>query len=608
MAEFLQEDKVKSEMTFREMLVKMWPYMRRHKGIIVSVLVLVVAYTLVGRLMPILFGYAIDEGIEKKNLNLVYWIAGGYFALDTIRSLLGFGKTTLSAKFGNRVLFEIRERVVDHVQRLPAVYFDKNPVGRTVTRVTNDVVSLGELFNQGFTVIFVNIIELVSIIVALCFISVRMTLAAVIVAPILVFLAMVISRRIRALFRESKKKLAAINAYSAESLNGIKVIQLYNREGHRRDNFQKLSQEYRTLQLGTVRLFAMLWPIFHFFNIFTVCTALLLGGIYYREMGLTIGQLSAFVLLIQSFFPPIRTILERYNQFQNSLASADRIFALLAEREENLDGQPLPEKRLTGKIEIKNLSFRYSENADWALKNVSLTVEPGESVALVGRTGSGKSTTIGLLQKLYLFEEGDILVDGISLHQIAPRSLRSRIGVVQQDNFIFRGTLRSNITMAREDISEERIMMAARMANCTRLIEGLPGGLDAKVEERGANLSVGEKQLLAFARVLAHDPDILVLDEATANIDSQNEELIQKATLVATRGRTSVIIAHRLSTILHCDKIVVLEKGQIIEQGRHHELLALGGKYYQLYQSQFREENEGAAADTSVREYAPGAE
>ncbi|MCB0385122.1 MAG: ABC transporter ATP-binding protein, partial [Bdellovibrionales bacterium] len=350
---------------------------------------------------------------------------------------------------------------------------------------------------------------------------------------------------------------------------------------------------YKVLSLKTVKLFATLWPILEFFNAATITTALFVGGLYHKEFGLSIGALSAFLLLVQSFFHPLRVILERYTQFQNSLASADRIFSLMEEKTEALNGEPLPSARLTGHLKLVNLSHRYGAENPWALKDINLDIRAGESLALVGRTGSGKTTLISLLQRLYRQSEGLVLVDGQPLGKISPREWRRRVGVVLQDNFIFRGTIASNICLDNPDISRDRIEWAAREAGCERLLATHEGGLDAKVEERGNNLSVGERQLIAFARVLAFDPDILILDEATANIDSLSELLIQQATERVTKGRTSLIIAHRLSTILNCDRIAVLDKARLVEVGSHQELIQNEGKYFELYRSQFREDESG---------------
>lgn len=583
---FFTEDNVALELTFKKLFVKLWPFLWRHKAKVIISLSLVGLFVLVGRALPFLFGYAVDEGIGKGDRSIIVQVAIAYLAIECFRAVLAFAQSNYIQKFGNQVLFEIRERLIAHVQRLPVTYFEKNPSGRTVTRVTNDVYALGELFSQGFAAIFVNLIEMGSIFISLALVSWQMTGATVVILPPLLWICFVLSRKIRFQFGATKRKLSMINAFSAESIGGMKVLQLFDRTVEARAFFEVMSREYRNLQISTIKLFATLWPVIEGFNLFSLAVALFLGAYFHQYHGMSLGSLSAYILLLQGFFKPLKNILERYNQLQNSLASADRVFHLLDEEQENREGTDFARPRLDGRIEIKDLSFRYAEHAPYVLKNISLNIEPGMSVALVGRTGSGKTSTISLLQKLYEIEEGDVLIDGISLKEVAPQALRPRIGVVQQDGFVFSGTLLSNITLHDPKISRERAAWAAEQAQCHDILRK-HGGLEGRVQERGSNLSAGERQLLAFARVLAFDPDVLILDEATANIDSVSEKQIQKATEVVTRGRTSVIIAHRLSTILHCDMIVVMDKGEIVEAGRHAELLQKRGRYFELYSLQF---------------------
>ncbi|MBX3021684.1 MAG: ABC transporter ATP-binding protein [Bdellovibrionales bacterium] len=583
---FFTEDNVALELTFKKLFMKLWPYLWRHKAKVIVSLLLVGAYVTVGRALPFLFGYAIDDGIKEHNRHIIVTVAIAYGVLETTRAVLAFLQNRHIQQFGNQVLFEIRERLMNHVQNLPVTYFEKNPSGRTVTRVTNDIYALGELFSQGFAAIFINLIEMLSIFVSLFLISPSMTGTTLLILPVLLWVCALLSHKIRLQFGATKRKLAMINAFSAEAFSGIKVLQLFGRTGESRDFFNQLSHEYKTLQLSTVRLFATLWPLIEGFNVFTLAVALAVGAYFHQYHGLSVGHLSAYILLLQSFFKPLKNILERYNQLQNSLASADRVFHLLDEEEESREGRDFAKARLEGRIEFDKVSFRYAEHMPYVLKDIQLAIEPGMSVALVGRTGSGKTTTISLLQKFYDVLEGEIRIDGVPLSQLAPQALRPRVGVVQQDGFVFSGSLFSNISLFDPKISRETAMWAAEQAQCQDILRK-HGGLDGKVQERGSNLSAGERQLLAFARVLAFNPDILILDEATANIDSVSEKAIQKATEVATRGRTSVIIAHRLSTILHCDLIVVLDKGQIVEMGRHAELLQQRGRYYELYTLQF---------------------
>ncbi len=582
---FLVEDNVAHELTFRRLGLRLIPFLKAYPKRIALALVLVLCFTLVGRALPLLFGYSVDHGIKESNWNVIYWVAGLFAICELLRAAIAFAQSLTIQRLGNLILYDIRERLLRHVQRLSASFFDKTSSGKVMTRVTNDVHSLGELFSQGFTAIFIGIVEITSIVVALLIVSPWLTLVVALLLPPLIWACDRLSRVIRVKFGAAKRRLAMINAFTAESIMGMKVLQLFDQGGPSRENFDRLSREYKDLQLETVKLFATLWPVVEAFNVGTIALTLLVGAGFREQLSLSAGQLAAYVLLVQGFFRPLRGILEKYNQLQNSLASADRVFQIFDVPPEKMEGKILNE-RLKGAVEFKNVVFTYPGSAQPAAKNICLNIRAGESVALVGRTGSGKTTLISLVQRLYDPDSGIITVDGTPLAEFAAGSLRRRVGVVQQDNFMFRGTIADNICLMNPEISPDRVKLAAERAHCQRLLALHEGGLSAMVEERGANLSAGERQLIAFARVLAFDPDILILDEATANIDSVHERLIQEATQQAMSGRTSLIIAHRLSTVLHCDRIVLLSGGEIAEQGSHAELLAKRGKYYELYTSQ----------------------
>lgn len=579
----LPEDNVAPELTFRKLLKRLWPFMRQHPRALWTVGIMLVIFISSGRILPFLVGYAVDHGLKVKDFQPVIWAAIGYTFFEILRTGLAFQVSYRMQVLGNKILLDIRQKLTEHIQSLPLSYLDRTPSGRILTRMTNDVFALTELFSQGFASIFLNVLEIVSTLIALLVISPTLTVAAMLSTPVMLSLCMKLSASVRVEFGAAKRKLSYLNAYTAESLTGIRVLQLFDQTKHSSNHFDQHSEEYRFYQMKTVKLFATMWPIVEGFKVFTTMVTLAVGAYFVHQGSLSVGELSAFVLLVQSFFKPLRMILEKYNQLQNSLASADRIFGLLEEPAESPFGSAWHE-RTKGEIEFNKVVFRYGENLPPALNDVSFKIQPGQSVALVGRTGSGKTTIISLLQKFYNIQSGVISIDGLNLNNLALHEIRKRVGVIQQDPFLFRGTLEENITLRNPEMTKEHVMRALERAHLSDIITHWPDGLNTFIEERGQNLSAGERQLIAFARILAFDPDILILDEATANVDSISELKIQKAIMELKKNRTCLIIAHRLSTIRHCDRIFVLSHGKLLEEGSHDELLAKKGHYFTLHQ------------------------
>lgn len=579
---FMHDDLVKAKITYPELFRRLWPYARKEKGLFFGAILAVAGGAIVARLIPTLIGYAIDHGIKEKNYEIFAQVAYAYLVLEVFRSCFSFANVYLFQLFGNKMLFHLREDLVSHVQRLPMQFFNKTPTGRIVTRLTNDVMSLGELFTDGVISVFTHFVIIISVVVALALISWKLTLVSLILAPFFIVASLYLSNRIRDILREQKKKLSLMNAFLAENLNGIKVVQLYSRVTRNRENFAALSTDYRDTNLRSIRSYALMQPIMNLFNATTITSALYFGGLLSAQNSIAIGSLVAFLMNIQDFIPPLREILEKYQQFQNSLTSAERIFTLMDEPIEADVENPQTPEEFRGEIEIRDLNFQYESTLPLALKNISLQVKAGESIALVGRTGSGKSTLISLLQRFYDAPEKTLFVDGVALEQIPRQEIRRHIGVVQQENFIFRGTISQNIGLGDPRITEEQIKKACEKTGYANLLARTGRDLSSLVDEKGSNLSVGERQLIAFARILAFNPDILILDEATANIDSESEQIIQAATKEITKGRTSLIVAHRLSTIEQCDRIIVLNQGEIVEVGSHIELMKAQGLYYQF--------------------------
>ncbi len=606
------EDLVKTKTTLGDLTKFLWPYFWKQKTRLVLTAACVLALTITGRLLPQLFGQAIDQGLINKDQSALIRISAYYLLIEIVRLTTTFFQSYLFAKMGNRILYQLRERLVQHTLHLPLSFFDKNPSGRVVTRLTSDIVSLGELFTQGIITLFSSMLSLGVITIAMSLISLKLTLLTVSIAIPVSFYAYRTSQTIREILRDSRKKQAEMNSFLAENLSGMRIVQIYNRRKKNSALFSEKSDAYRLSQFDSLKLNARLWPAVNGFNGVSIAVALYFGGLLTQENHntLTTGAMVAFILHVRDFIAPLRTILEKYQIFQTSLSGAERMFTLLGEnREADIKNRETNEpdsgsahpfinaqnihnvSQKSGEIEFRNLKFRYATHLPWTLYDINLQIMPGQSVALLGRTGSGKSSLISLLQGYYDFEEGDILIDHTSIKNFPKDRLRRKIGVVLQDPFLFKGTVAENISLGDPEITQERIAEAARLSCCDRILQNRPQGLDTEVEERGSNFSLGERQLISFARVLAFDPEILILDEATANIDSESERLIQIATEHLTKTRTSIIIAHRLSTIAHVDRVVVLSEGKIIEEGAPHELLKQRGHFYELHQAQAKSLN-----------------
>lgn len=575
-------------MTYKQLWQWIYPYLKRQKSLSFVVIGVVLILALVSRLLPHTIGWAIDLGYLKKDTPFIYKMAFLYLGLEIARELFYFLNIYLFQRLGNRMLYYIREDLVKHVMQLPVSYFNKNPAGRIVTRITNDVNTLAELFNDGVVAIFTNLIILVSIVIAMSFINLKLTIYTLFLTPLFVFFAIRITEKIRLILGEMKKKMAAINSFVAENLSGIRVVQLYNLQSKHLRRFRELTVNYKALNLSSIRHYAFLHPMLHLFSSITVAITLFKGGLMTNESTLQVGALIAFFLHVQDFIMPLRDSIEKFQQFQNSLTSAERLLTIL---DEPTEGYRAGETKMDikGQVEFRELSFRYEPHLDLVLKNINLEINQGTRVALVGRTGSGKTTFISLMQRFYAAPPESLFVDGRPIEVYDLQELRRHIGVVQQDPFLFRATISDNISLFDPAISLARTQMAAEIVGLSSLLDKSGRNLSFNIEERGANLSVGERQLVSLARIIAFNPQILILDEATANVDSETELLVQKATQQVTKGRTSFIIAHRLSTVRDCDLILVLDKGELVEQGTHTELLRKKGPYFQMVNTQFQE-------------------
>ncbi len=576
--------KDKNNLSLIQFLKLMAPYFLKRKKQGLILLIAILFSSALGRVIPQMIGYTIDEGFLKNNMKLVGYLAIGYFILEVTKTLFVIGRDYLFQVVGNSVLSELRCDLFDHVLRLPMNTLHQKSSGSLVTRLTNDINAVGQLFTNGLVHVFTSLLNICLIIFAMSYISIKLTLFTLLFSPLVVWASLILSKKIKERLRVTKSLTSKMNGFVAESAKGNKEITIYNESKNSVKHFEKLSTKFLNEQVKTVGYYALLWPTINLFNAIALITALYVGGYMTMENSLKIGLLVAFVMHIQDLMKPLRLILEKYQMFQNSITAAERVFSLLKESTEEIMPNELNDAE-NYSIEFKDVFFRYAQSERWILNNVNFKIESKTSVALVGQTGSGKTTIISLIQNFYSPNEGKILLNGQDLSSINYQSIRNKMGVILQDPFLFKGNLIDNITLYNPEITEERVRDSLIKAQCSHILDH-PKGLYQEIEESGTNLSLGERQLLCFARIFAFDPKILILDEPTSNIDSLNEAKIQKATQDLINSRTSIIIAHRLSTVINCDQILVLDQGELKEFGDHFELIAKKGVYYEMYETQ----------------------
>jgi ATP-binding cassette subfamily B protein/subfamily B ATP-binding cassette protein MsbA len=511
-----------------------------------------------------------------------------YFFLIVLRFLVQYAQMYLINYASQHAMYDLRRDLFSHLNHMPASFFDKNPVGRLVTRVTNDVRALDEMLGNGFINIIQDLGILVGILIIMVVLNWRLALVSFTIMPIVGFALYFFRIESRKVYRQVRKKLAELNARLAEDISGVKIIQLFNQYKNRLADYDRINEDYFQAAMKQLKIMATFRPLINACKYFVLALILWYGGGQVIENFLSLGMLMAFIRYIEQFFDPLNRISEKFNVLQSAMSGAERIFDLMDKPVNDYHLDKTSNTKVKGDIELKNLWLSYGQNDDYQLKGINIKIKAGEKIALVGHTGSGKTSIINLIGGMYPFQKGDLLVDGKSIKDYDLKDLRNNIGIVQQDVFLFSGTIRENITLGDETITDEQLQQVARYVNVHKFIESQKGKYDEPVMERGATFSVGQRQLIAFARVLAYDPSVFILDEATSNIDTETELLIQDAIEKLMENRTSIIIAHRLSTIQHVDRIIVLHKGTIVEQGSHKELLEAKGRYYDLYRLQYK--------------------
>ncbi|HXI61400.1 MAG TPA: ABC transporter ATP-binding protein, partial [Pyrinomonadaceae bacterium] len=555
--------------------------------LLIPALILTLLLNLLGTLQPLFSWYAIDHYILPKKTAGVGWFALVIVGAQFLRFVFSYFQAVLLNTAGQYAMLDLRREIYEKLQHQEVAYYDRNPVGRIITRLTADVDALNELLTSGVTDLLGDLVMIFGIIGVMAYVNWRLTLITLITVPLLVAATTWFRKGARRGFDMVRTRLARIYAFLQEHFSGAQTVQIFNAEAKSLLRFERINDEHRNANIETIYYYAVFFPLVDFIGAVGIALIIWYGGYGVIHGALTLGALVAFIQYSGFLFQPIRDISDKYNVLQGAVVASHRIFkALDLPILIKTPAKPLKKGRAEGRIEFENVWFAYHDE-DWVLKDASFIVSPGQSVALVGHTGSGKTTITNLLMRFYDVQKGRILLDGVDVRDWDLQSLRENFAVVLQDIFLFTGTVESNIRLGRTDISDERIRWAATEVRADNFIRRLPHEYKSEVRERGAGLSVGQKQLISFARALAFDPALLILDEATSSIDTETEQLIQDAIVRVMQNRTSVIVAHRLSTIQRADNIIVLHHGEVREQGTHQDLLALQGLYWKLYKLQY---------------------
>ncbi|MBL7847606.1 MAG: ABC transporter ATP-binding protein [Cyclobacteriaceae bacterium] len=574
-----------------KVLKRLISFVRPYKGRFYVIIVLTVVLGILTAVRPILILRTLDDDVAKGD----YWSMVNMmllvFGLLVIQSVFQYIHTYLSGRIGQFVIRDIRIKLYSHLVNLRLAFFDKTPIGRLVTRTISDVETLADVFSEGLAAMAGDLLQIVFILLFMFIVDWRMALISLCTFPLMLLATYVFKEKIKVAFNDVRNAVANLNSFVQEHITGMNIVQIFGSEKREFEKFKEINKEHLHSNLRSVLYYSVYFPVAEIIAAMGIGLLVWYGAqgvIHQEQTGITIGTLTAFIMYIQMFFRPIRMIADRYNTLQMGIVSSSRIINLLDNREFVISNGTRVVPSLRGDVTLEHVWFSYKEGEP-VLRDISFKIGAGQTIALVGATGAGKSSVISLLNRFYDIQRGSIKIDGIDIQEYDINYLRQHIGVVLQDVFLFSDSIRSNITLGNPNITDEMILQAADEVGALRFIERLPGKLDYQVMERGATLSVGQRQLLSFIRAMVYHPKILILDEATSSVDTETESMIQEAITRMMKGRTSIVIAHRLSTIQKADTILVLDKGEIKESGRHEELLTQEGLYAQLYRMQYKE-------------------
>jgi len=571
-------------------------YLRPYRWHVALGIVLSIAVSAMEAIRPYFTKVAVDTDIANKDAHGLLMTTLLFLGVMVVRGVIQYFNTYLTQWVGQRTIFDLRMEVFEYLQKLGVRFYDKNPIGRLITRVTNDIEVLNEMFSSGIVMVFSDVFTIIGILWFMFSMNWEMALISLSVLPLLFYGTFLFRRKAREAYRDVRIQIARINTFMQEHITGMMVDQVFNREKKSFDKFEKINASHRDANIKSIFYYALFYPGVDLIGAVAVGLIVWYAGLDALGGSITVGTVMAFLQFNEMFWRPIRDLSEKYNIMQTAMASSERVFKLLDDQTLVRDAaSAVSLQDVKGEIEFRNVWFAYNAHStdvetEWVLKDVSFRIRAGETTAFVGHTGAGKTTIISLLARFYDIQKGEILLDGVNINNVRQADLRKHIAVVLQDVFLFSGDISSNIGLGDAAVSDDRIRAAARVVGANRFIEQLPGTYHEEVKERGATLSVGQKQLISFARALAYHPKILILDEATSSVDTETELLIQSAIKKLLHGRTSIVIAHRLSTIQSAHKIIVMHKGEVREMGTHQELLALGGVYSKLYQLQYKEQ------------------